>query len=112
MLKQKPAIERHKRDAEAQLAERVETLRAKGMEDARIQRDATVRHLKGKIRQARYQLAEIVALEALIVRKQEAKAARLSNRQIDQPRKKRPADPAKKKARQERKQVIAEETTA
>ena len=51
-------------------------------------------------------------LEALIIRKQEAKAARLSTRQMDQPRKRRPADPAKKKARQERKQVLAEEAPA
>lgn len=59
MLSKKPAIERHRSDADARLAARIDALKAEGMTEALIQRDAVVRHCRGKIRQARCQLARI-----------------------------------------------------
>lgn len=108
MLKKKPDIERHKKDAEAQMAARVGLLQAEGMSDAQIQRDAKVRHFKGKIRQTRYQLTEIVKLEKMLAQRAEAKAEKRSERKPDQPKKKAKPDPAKKKAKQERKMAVTE----
>ena len=112
MLKRKTSIQGHKKDAETQLAERVGTLQAKGMNDTRIQRDATVRHLKGEIRQAVKQLACITKLETENLQKAETKAAKLAARKPDPPKKKRSADPAKKQARRERKMAATEEAEA
>lgn len=112
MLKRKTSIQGHKKDAETRLAERVKTLQAKGMNETGIQRDTTVRHLKGEIRQAVKQLACITKLETENLQKAEAKAAKLTAAKPEQPKNKRPVDPAKKQARQERKMAATEEAEA
>ena len=109
MLNKKSAIARHQKEAEEQLAARVDTLHAEGMSAPKIQRDAVVRHFKGKIRQAKYQLAQIGKLEKSILQREEAKATKLNAKKTEPPKKKQPPDPAKKKARQERKVALAAE---
>lgn len=112
MLKKKSAIERHRREADVNLAARVDALKAKGMTEAQIQRDAVVRHCRGKIRQARFQLARIEQVEAMNARQADTKAARQAARKLDSPRKRRPADPAKQQVRQARKMAAIQEAEA
>lgn len=108
MLRKKPYIERDKALAERHLVARLETLKSKGMTDVQIQRDATARHFKGEIRQAKYRLACIAELENLMARKAEIKAEKLAAPKVEQPRKRRAAGPIKQKIRAERKAVAVE----
>lgn len=103
MLKKKPYIEEHKRTAEKQLAERVAALQSKGKAERDIQRDAAVRHFRGKIRQAAYRLAEIADVERQMARKAEIKAEKLAQPKVEPPKKRHSADPGKKKVKKERK---------
>lgn len=112
MLSKKAAIEGRRSDAEVKLAARVDRLRSNGMTDAQIQRDAAVRHYRGKIRQARSQLARIEQVEAMNARQADAKTAKQAARKLDSPRKKRPTDPAKQQMRQAREKAAAHETEA
>jgi len=102
MLRQKPYTEEHKANAEKQLAAHVETLKSMGMTEAQIQRNATVKHINGKIRQAKRQLAGIAQLETEIARRAEIKAEKQAAPKIAEPKKKHAPDPAKKKAKKER----------
>ena len=68
MMSKKPYIEKARTVAETKLAARVETLKTKGMSDKQIQRDTVARQFKGKIRQARHQLACIADLEQMTIR--------------------------------------------
>ena len=112
MLNKKAAIARHQKEAEEQLAAREGALRAEGVSAPQMQRDAVVRHFKGKIRQAKYQMAQIVKLERSIVQRAEAKSAKRAAKKTEPPKKKHPADPAKKKAKQERKRPLTEAAEA
>jgi hypothetical protein len=107
MLRKKPYAEQHKTAAEKQLAVQEETLKSQGMNDKQIQRDAKVRHFKGKIRQAKHQLAGIAELEELIARKAEIKAEKLAVQKVSQPKKRHAPDPANKKAKKEKKKTAA-----
>jgi hypothetical protein len=107
MLRKKPYTEEHETVATKHLAARVEALKSKGMTETQIQRDTKVRHFKGKIRQAKHQLAGIVDLEKLIARKAEIKAEKLAAQKTSQPQKQHAPDPAKKKAKKEQKIAAA-----
>ncbi len=111
MLKRKPYVEDHQAAAANQLAARVESLKSEGMTEAQIQRDARVRHFKGKLRQARNQLAGIAELEKLIARKAEIKAEKLAAPKTSPPKKQVAPDPVKKKAKKEKK-IAAEQADA
>ena len=83
-------------------------LKSKGMSAMQMQRDTTVRHYKGEIRQAKERLSNISELEKSIARKVEIKAEKLAAPKVDHPRKRHVADPDKKKARMERKLATVE----
>ena len=108
MLRKKPYAEQHKAIAIKQLAVQAETLKSKGMTEAQIQRDARVRHFKGKIRQANHQLAGITELENLIARKAEIKTEKLVLQKVSQPKKRQAPDPATKKAKKEKKMTAVQ----
>jgi hypothetical protein len=101
MLRRKPYVERHKTIAENQLALQEEMLKSKGMTETQIQRDSRIRHFKGKIRQAKHQLAGITELEGLIAHKAEIKIEKQALQKVSQPKKRHTADPATKKAKKE-----------
>ena len=112
MLNKKPYIENHKLSAESKLVARLEFLKTKGTPDEGIKKDSTVRHLRAEIRKARYQLADIAKLEQQNVQKAEIKEQKLAAPKPDLAKHKRSAaDPAKKRAKREKKlaAVAAEE---
>lgn len=109
MLRKKPYILEHKASAEKALAAHIETLNSRGVTEPQIQRNGTVKLLKGKIRQATHQLAGIAALEKQIARKAEVKAEKLAAPKISAPKKKQVPDPAKKKAKKERQAAAPED---
>jgi hypothetical protein len=112
MLNKKPYIENQRLSAEGKLAARLEFLKTKGTPEERIKKDSTVKHLRAEIRKAKYQLAEITKLEQQILQKAEVKAQKLAAPQPDHAKHKRAAsDPAKKRAKREKKlaAVAAEE---
>ena len=102
MLRKKPYIEERKTVTEKKLLGRMETLKSVGMTEIQIQRDAQVRHLKGKIRQAKHQLAGISELENQITRMEEIKAEKLAAPKTAPPKKRPAQDPVKKKAKREK----------
>jgi len=108
MMKKKPYIEKDKALAERRLIARLEILKSKGIADELIQRDTTVRHFKGEIRQAKYRLASIAEVEKLMVRKAEIKVEKLATPKVNPPKKSHAADPEKKKAKMEKKRVVVE----
>ena len=109
MLKKKAYIQEHQAKSEKQLAERLQTLQTEGMTDKEIQRDAKIRHFKGKIRQTKRQLAGIDAIEKQMARKAEIKAEKLASPKVAAPKKKHTASPEKKKVKKERKAVVEAE---
>lgn len=104
MLRRKPYVEQHKTTAENQLAVHEETLKSMGMTEKQILRDSRVRHIKGKIRQAKQQLTGIAELEALIARKAEIKLEKQALEKENQPKKRRAPEPEVKKAKKEKKE--------
>ena len=108
MLRKKPYIEKDKADAEKLLVMRLEMLESTGMSKLQMQRDATIRHYKGEIRQARERLASIAELEKLMAKKAEIKAEKLAAPKVNPPRKRHAADPVKIKARMEKKLATVE----
>jgi hypothetical protein len=104
MLKRKPYVEQHKTAAESQLVIHEETLKSIGMTEKQIQRDSRVRHIKGKIRQAKQQLAGIAELEVLIARKAEIKLEKQALEKVSQPKKRRAPEPEVKKAKKVKKE--------
>jgi hypothetical protein len=102
MLKRKPYAQEHKATAEKELAAYLETLKSEGMTEAQILRNATVKHIKGKIRQSMHQLTAIEALENQIARKAEVKAEKQAAPKINPPKKKHAPDPLKKKVKKEK----------
>lgn len=107
MLKRKPYVEQHKTTAEKQLVLQEDMLKSKGMTETQIQRDSRVRHLKGKIRQAKHQLTGIAELEEMITRKAEIKIEKQAFQKASQPKKRHTADPASKKAKKDKKIAAA-----
>lgn len=72
-LHKKPYIENKKEAAARKLALRLETLKAQGVDDRTIQKDAAVRQIKAAIRQAKHQLNRIAEIEAMDRKKAEAR---------------------------------------
>jgi hypothetical protein len=104
MMKKKPYIEDHKKNARRKLTVLKEILKARGMSPEQIQKDPKARHYRAQIRQADYRLAEIAKLEAQMAHKAEIKAQKLAAPKTDAPKKNRkPVDPAHKRAKREKK---------
>lgn len=104
MLRRKPQIEDHKKAAESQLLARMQFLKSKGFSGTQIQRDPKVKHHKAAIRKANMQLADIAELEERIAEQAEAKARKQTAPVPEpSPKKKSSGEPAKKKAKKERK---------
>ncbi len=97
-------MEQHKKTAENQLAVHEETLKSMGMTEKQIQRDSRFRHIKGKIRQAKQQLAGIAELESQIARMAEIKLEKQALEKGSQPKKRRTPEPEVKKAKKEKKE--------
>lgn len=104
MLRRKPYVEQHKTTAENQLAVQEETLKSMGMTETQIKRHSRVRHIKGKIRQAKQQLAGIAELEALIARKAEIKIEKQALQKVSPPKKRRAPEPEIQKTKKEKKE--------
>ncbi len=96
MLRRKPYVEQHKATAENQLAVHEETLKSMGMNETQIKRDSRVRHIKGKIRQAKQQLKGLAELESQIARMAEIKLEKQARKKESQPKKQRAPDEIKK----------------
>ena len=62
-LKAKPYQEAHKQKVQADLAARVELLKARGIEGRELEKDPRVRKLKADIRKANSRLARVAATE-------------------------------------------------
>ena len=103
MLRRKPYVERHKATAENQLAVHEETLKSMGMTETQIKRDSRVRHIKGKIRQAKQQLKGLAELESQIDRMAEIKLEKQALKKESQPKKQRAPEPEIKKSKKEKK---------
>jgi hypothetical protein len=72
-LHKKPCIENKKEAAARKLALRLEALKAQGVDDRTIHKDAAVRQIKAAIRQAKHQLDRIAEIEALDREKADAR---------------------------------------
>ncbi len=97
MLRRKPYVEQHKATAENQLAVHEETLKSMGMNETQIKRDSRVRHIKGKIRQAKQQLKGLAELESQIARMAEIKLEKQARKKESQPKKQREPEIKKSK---------------
>jgi hypothetical protein len=64
-LKAKNYVEKHKKAAAERLSARSALLKAKGLEEAAIRRDPSIRKIKADIRKANFRLASIAAQETL-----------------------------------------------
>ena len=104
MLRRKPYVEQHKATAENQLAEKEETLKSMGMTETQIKRDSRVRHIKGKIRQAKQQLTGLAELESQIASMAEIKLEKQALKKVSQPKKRRAAEPEIQKTKKEKKE--------
>lgn len=74
MLRRKPFVEEHQRQAEGQLKARLQLLKSKGMDDKTILKDAKVKQLRALERKAKRQLVNIAAMQTLAETKKAAKA--------------------------------------
>jgi hypothetical protein len=77
-LKQKIYAENRKELVEGKIAVRRAFLKEKGLDSAVIKKDALIRKMKARIRQANYQLASIAAQEKLNADRAQAKAEKLA----------------------------------
>ncbi len=104
MLNRKQIIEDHRQAAEGWLAARLELLKAKGLDDKAILKDAKIKQFKAEIRKTRRQMAGISAMEALTSQKAEAKAQKAAGAKAAVPRetKKAAKTAAPKKPRKEK----------
>ena len=112
MLRRKPYVEQHKATAENQLAVHQETLKSMGMTETQIKRDSRVRHIKGKIRQAKQQLKGLAELESQIARMAEIKLEKQALKKESQLKKKRAPEPEIKKSKKEKKEKKVASTRA
>lgn len=105
MLSRKTFVEDHCKAAQSRLAARLEMLKAKGLEDKAILKDAKVKQIKAEIRKAKHRMANIGAMEALTSQKAEAKAqkAAAAKAAVPQETKKAAKSAAPKKPGKEKK---------
>lgn len=84
-LHKKPYIENKREASVKKLALRLEALKAQGLDERTIQRDATVRQIKAAIRQAKHQMARLAEIEAL-----DRKKAEIREEKRNKPKEARP----------------------
>ena len=103
MLRQRPVIEEHQRQAQGKLQARLEMLKSKGMDDKTILKDDKVKQFKAMVRKAKRRLDNIAAMQTLASTKKAAKAqkaAKAKPTHQEPPKSKKIAAPQKpKKAR-------------
>lgn len=110
MLNRKPQIEAHKKEAEENLAARLELLKTKGQDDGQIQKDAKIRQLRAQVRKAKHQLAGITAMTALMEEKSVAKARKAAAAKEPRQQTRKTAKPAAPKKPKKERKPVAEET--
>jgi hypothetical protein len=97
-------IETRKGQAERKLAARLEVLKARGLEESKIQKDATVRQIRAAIRHARRQMERIAEFEALDRQKAESKEQkRKAPKELKPKVKKAQQGESRRKAKREKK---------
>jgi hypothetical protein len=109
MLNRKPFIEEHQKSAAAKLAARLELLKARGLDDKTIAKDAKIKQYKAEIRKARHQAQSIGAMEALTSQKAEHKAQKAAAKAAPPPAAKKTAKSAAPKKPKKEKKPVAEE---
>lgn len=109
MLRRKTFIEEQKKSAEGKLAARLELLKAKGMDDRLIQKDAKIKQIKAQIRKSKHQLGGIAAMETLAVEKADARARKAAAAKDPGQKPKKPAKNAAPKKPKKVKKAAAEE---
>src|SRR5271157_4276896 len=77
-LRAKIYVENQKKTSRAKLDARLAALKEKGMDEAAIKKDATVRRLKAQVRKADLRLASIAAQEKLNQERAQAKIDKLA----------------------------------
>jgi hypothetical protein len=93
--------------AQRKLTHRLEALKAQGLDEAVIQKDAAVRQIKAAIRHARRQMDRIAELEALDRKKAEIKEQkRNAPKEVRARVKKAQQGESKRKAKREKKASI------
>jgi hypothetical protein len=106
-LHKKPYIENKKEAATRKLALRLEALKAQGLDERTIRKDAAVRQIKAAIRQAKCQMDRIAELEALDHKKAEIREQkRNAPKEARLKAKKGTLTESKRKAKREKKQAI------
>jgi len=106
-LHKKPHIENRKESSVKKLALRMEALKAQGLDERTIQRDATVRQIKAAIRQAKHQMARLAEIEALDRKKAETREEKRNAPKEARPKiKKAPQGESHRKAKREKKRSM------
>jgi hypothetical protein len=101
-------IETRRESAQRDLTARLEMLKAQGLDEVTIQRDATVRQIRASIRHARRQTARIAEIEALDLKKAEAREQKRNAPREERPKVKKAAQgDAGRKAKREKKSTLA-----
>jgi hypothetical protein len=107
LTKRKQAIETRKAQAQRNLTDRLEALKAQGLEERVIQKDAAVRQIRAAIRQARRQMDRIAEIEDLDRRKAETREQkRNAPKEARAKVKKGQQGESRRKARREKKQSL------
>ena len=105
--KRKQDIEARKSTAELKLAMRLDDLKAQGLNDGTIRKDAAVRQIRAAIRQARRQMDRIGEIEALDRKKADIKEQkRNAPKEVHAKAKKAPQGESRRKAKREKKQSL------
>jgi hypothetical protein len=81
-LKAKNYVEKHKKAAGEKLSARSAHLKTKGLEEAAIRRDPSIRKIKADIRKANFRLASIAAQEKLNAEKVRVKEMKLAGNKV------------------------------
>ena len=106
-LHKKPYIENKKEASVKKLALRLEALKAQGLDERTIQKDATVRQIKAAIRQAKHQMARLAEIEALDRKKAEIREEKRNTPKEARPKvKKAQQGESHRKAKKEKKQSL------
>ncbi len=106
-LRRKPDIENKREAAARKLAIRLEALKAQGVDERTIHKDAAVRQIKAAIRQAKRQMDRIAEMEELDQRKAEAREQkRNAPKEIHHRAKKSTQGESHRKAKREKKQSL------
>ena len=106
-LNRKSQIENRREAAARKLALRLEVLKAQGVDDRMIQKDAAVRQIKAALRQAKRQMSRIAEIEALDHKKAEAREQKRTTPHELRPKAKKSAQgESHRKAKREKKRTL------